>query len=204
MTANSTMPTLEFWFDFASTYSYLSAMRIEQAAAAANVGVVYRPFLLGPIFKAQGWATSPFNIYPAKGRYMIRDIERLATLRGLPFRMPNSFPASSLKAARIALIGEDEGFLVPFTSAVFAYQFGHGGDIADDTALTHIIDDLGLDSARLFAASSSQDIKQKLRARTADADRIGIFGAPAFVTPDGELFWGDDRLEQALRWAAHL
>ena len=69
---------IEFWYDFASTYSYLSAMRIESLAAGAGVEIVWRPFLLGPIFRAQGWDTSPFNLYPAKGRYMVRDIERLA------------------------------------------------------------------------------------------------------------------------------
>ena len=71
------MPTLDFWFDFASTYSYPAAMRIAPLAAAAGVTVRYRPFLLGPIFKAQGWDTSPFNLYEAKGRHMWRDLERL-------------------------------------------------------------------------------------------------------------------------------
>lgn len=198
------MPALEFWFDFASTYSYLSAMRIEAAAAAAGVAVVYRPFLLGPVFKAQGWATSPFNLYPAKGRNMIRDLERLSAERGLPFRMPNTFPASSLKAARLALVGEDEGFLAPFTTAVFAAEFGAGKDIADDAELSPIFCQLGLDFARISAASSAEAIKQGLRARTAEAERRGIFGAPTFLTPDGELFWGDDRLDQALHWTAEL
>jgi 2-hydroxychromene-2-carboxylate isomerase len=84
-------PKLEFWFDFASTYSYLTAMRIEPLAAAAGVDVAWRPFLLGPIFKSQGWMTSPFNLYPAKGRYMIRDCERLAETRGIVFHMPSTF-----------------------------------------------------------------------------------------------------------------
>ena len=75
------MSKLEFWYDFGSTYSYLTAMRIDRLAAASGIDVVWRPFLLGPIFKAQGWATSPFNVYPAKGRYMVRDIERIAAAR---------------------------------------------------------------------------------------------------------------------------
>jgi 2-hydroxychromene-2-carboxylate isomerase len=198
------MPKLEFWYDFASTYSYLTAMRIEDAAAAAGVAVVYRPFLLGPIFKAQGWDTSPFNLYPAKGRYMIRDIERLAALRGLPFRMPNSFPQMSLKAARLALLGESEGYVAPFTRAVYEAEFARAEDIAGDAALSRITSSLGLDFARLSAASSTPEMKEKLRLRTADAMARGIFGAPSFLTPDGELFWGDDRLDSALRWTADL
>lgn len=68
---------LEFWFEFASTYSYLAASRIEEVAAGSGVRLRWRPFLLGPIFASQGWGDSPFNLYPLKGRYMWRDMERL-------------------------------------------------------------------------------------------------------------------------------
>ena len=98
-------PIVDFWFDFASTYSYPAAMRIGDAAERAGVAVRFRPFLLGPIFKAQGWDTSPFNIYEAKGRYMWRDLERLCADLELPFRRPEPFPQNSLLAARIALVG---------------------------------------------------------------------------------------------------
>ena len=91
---------LAFWFDFASTYSYLSAMRIETEAARHGIGVDWRPFLLGPIFAGQGWTTSPFNIYPAKGRYMVRDIERLAQARGVAFRMPGDVVTRRRSRAR--------------------------------------------------------------------------------------------------------
>ena len=92
-------PTLAFWYEFASTYSYLTVMRIEAEASLAGVAIKWRPFLLGPIFVSQGWTTSPFNIYPAKGRYMVRDIGRIAAARGLPFKMPETFPVKGLKAA---------------------------------------------------------------------------------------------------------
>jgi len=94
---------LDFWFDFASTYSYPSAMRIGVLAARSGVRVNFRPFLLGPIFKAQGWTTSPFNLYPGKGRHMWRDLERICADLGLPFRRPDPFPQNSLLAARVAL-----------------------------------------------------------------------------------------------------
>src|SRR5712671_3484006 len=126
-------PVLDFWFDFASTYSYLAAARIRPLAAAAKVRVRFRPFLLGPIFKAQGWDTSPFNLYEAKGRYMWRDMERLADEAGLPFRRPDPFPQNSLLAARVALFGLAEGWGDRFCGAVFAEQFERGNRI-DDTA----------------------------------------------------------------------
>ena len=95
-------PVLEFWYEFASTYSYLAAMRIEPLAEAAGVDIRWRPFLLGPIFAAQGWTSSPFNLFPAKGRYMWRDMERQAAALGLPFRKPDPFPQNALLAARVA------------------------------------------------------------------------------------------------------
>jgi len=86
---------VEFWFEFASTYSYPAAMRVEARARAAGVTVEWQPLLLGPIFQAQGWNDSPFNIYPAKGRYMWRDLERVCTGLGLPLRRPSRFPRGS-------------------------------------------------------------------------------------------------------------
>ncbi len=196
------MPRLEFWYEFASNYSYLSVMRISGLAKQAGVEVTWRPFLLGPIFKSQGWDTSPFNLYPVKGRYMIRDMQRLAESRGLPFVMPPTFPANGLKAARLALIGADEGWIEPFTRAVFEAEFGRGEDIAQPAVIEKALSGLGLDSASLLARAEEPEIKQRLKDQTAEASSRGIFGAPSFITEDGELFWGDDRLEQALAWAA--
>jgi 2-hydroxychromene-2-carboxylate isomerase len=193
-------PKVEFWYEFASTYSYLAAMRIEAAAAAAGVAVEWKPFLLGPIFHAQGWDNSPFNIYPTKGRYMVRDMERLAAERGLRFALPKPFPQNSLLAARLALVGAEEGWIAPFTRAVFTAEFADGAQIADRSVLASSLDGLRLDSQRLLSRTEQPEIKDRLKRQTADAQELGIFGAPSFVC-GGELFWGDDRLEQALAWA---
>ena len=101
-------PVVDFWFEFASTYSYPAIMRVQKQADDAGVTIRYRPFLLGPIFKAQGWDTSPFNIYEVKGRYMWRDLERLCADLSIPFRRPDPFPQNSLLAARVAVAGDGQ------------------------------------------------------------------------------------------------
>ena len=194
--------TLEFWYEFASTYSYLSAMRIEPLANEAGVRIVWRPFLLGPIFAAQGWTTSPFNLYPAKGRYMWRDMEREAAELRLPCRQPKPFPQNSLLAARVAILGEDEAWGPAFVRAVYLAEFGEGRSIEDSGTIGAILDDLGLDAGATLAAAGTDANKARLRARGEEARERGIFGAPSFVASDGELFWGNDRLEKALAWAA--
>jgi 2-hydroxychromene-2-carboxylate isomerase len=188
---------LEFWYELASPYAYLSAMRIEAMAQAAGVEVVWKPFLLGPIFVAQGWATSPFNIYPAKGRYMVREMERLTSERGLPFKLPSPFPQNSLYAARLALVCNDDGWGPAFARAIYTAQFGEGANISDRAVLGAILGGLGIDSASMLARIETPQAKERLRQQTEDAQELGIFGAPSFLAAD-ELYWGDDRLEQAL------
>jgi 2-hydroxychromene-2-carboxylate isomerase len=177
-------------------------MRIEQAAEEAGVELEWRPFLLGPIFKAQGWETSPFNLYPAKGRYMWRDMEREAVRFGLPLCKPNPFPQNTLLPARIGLLGLDRGWTPIFTKAVYMAEFGEGRDISDAQVLSGILSNLGLDPDEVFAEAQSEASKTRLRRLNGEAQSRGVFGAPAFIAEDGEMFWGNDRLEQALDWAA--
>jgi 2-hydroxychromene-2-carboxylate isomerase len=200
------MAALDFWFDFASTYSYLAAVRVRAAAQAANVAVRFRPFLLGPIFKAQGWDTSPFNLYEAKGRHMWRDMERSAADLKLPFRRPDPFPQNSLLAARIALTGlapagADRPWGEDYSVAVFRAQFEEGRNIEDPATHEAVLSRLQVDPRPPLQAAQSTEIKARLRLQTEEAQRLGLFGAPSFVTAGGELFWGNDRLDQALAWA---
>jgi 2-hydroxychromene-2-carboxylate isomerase len=195
------MPRLDFWYEFASTYSYLAAMRIEALAKVAGVEARWRPFLLGPIFKAQGMETSPFNLYPLKGKYMWRDMARWSEVLKLPkFVPPKSFPAHPLAASRIA-VALDDAARPDFTRAVYRAEFTEGKDIADPATINEILKKLGHDPAAMAAKSGEQPVKDRLRANTEEAAKLEMFGAPNFVTEDGELFWGNDRLEQALAWA---
>lgn len=196
---------LEFWFEFASTYSYPAAWRVEDAAREAGVAVAWRPFLLGPIFAAQGWRDSPFNLYPAKGRYMWRDLERVCDGLGLPFRRPTTFPRDGLLAARVACAHETAPWLPDFVRHTYAANFVEDRDIADPEVVGAILTGLDVPADAILAAARAPETKAKLRARTEEAVGRGLFGAPSFWIPDAdELYWGHDRLEPALAHARRV
>jgi 2-hydroxychromene-2-carboxylate isomerase len=193
-------PSLTFWYELASTYSWLAAERIETLAAQGGVEVAWRPFLLGPIFAAQGWTSSPFNLFPAKGRNMWRDMERQCARMSLPpIVRPEPFPQNSLLAARVATA------LPPmarpsFSRAVYRAHFTQGRSIADRAVLAAILEDIAVPSDALAAAEAAET-KAALRQATEEAQSLGVYGAPSFTSRSGELFWGNDRLEQAIAWA---
>lgn len=195
------MKTLDFWYDFASTYSYPAAMRVEDVARAKGVTVRWQPFLLGPIFARQGWTTSPFNLFPAKGRNMFRDLERICEKAGLPFVRPDPFPQNSLLAARVAC-ALDGGARGSFTRAVYALEFGEGRRIDTPETMEAALLGCGLDPRPVLEQATSEANKARLKAQGAQAETHDIYGAPSFVTGAGELFWGNDRLEDAVDWAA--
>jgi 2-hydroxychromene-2-carboxylate isomerase len=190
---------LEFWFEFASSYSHPAALRVEAAAQAAGVPLAWRPFLLGPIFAAQGWNDSPFNVYPVKGRYMWRDLARVCAAAEVPFRQPSRFPRNGLLAARVALLGSEEPWGPRFMRAVYHANFADDREIAEPGVVGALLADLGLDARALLEAAQSPENKERLKRQTEQARERGIFGAPSFVSR-GELFWGNDRLEAALAW----
>ena len=202
------MRTVEFWYEFASTYSYLAAARIENVAASTareDVTVSWEPFLLGPIFKQHGWDDSPFNVYPIKGRYMWRDVERLCERYGIPFNRPSSFPRNGLLAARVACLAQAEArpWLPEFTRIVYRANFAEDREIADPKEIGSMLDCLGVPGSETIERAQTDENKQRLRVQTARAASQGIFGAPSFVI-DEELFWGNDRLEDALNWAMQV
>jgi 2-hydroxychromene-2-carboxylate isomerase len=190
-------PALHFWFEFASTYSYPAAMRIEALARDAGCPLRWRPFLLGPIFASQGWNDSPFNIYEAKGRYMWRDLERVCVKLDLEFRRPSRFPRSGLFAARVALVGAREPWCPGFVRAVYHANFADDRDIADPDVVRAILAEEGIAADDVLAQATSPANKDGLRRQTEEAVRLGVFGAPSFSIED-EVFWGNDRLEDAI------
>src|SRR5262245_51103144 len=174
-------------------------MRVEAAAQAAGVPLTWKPFLLGPIFGAQGWNDSPFNVYPVKGRYMWRDLARVCAAEGVPLRSPSRFPRNGLLAARVALLGSDEPWLPRFVRAVYRANFADDREISEPEVIGWLLEELRLDARALLAAAQSPENKERLKRQTEQAIERGIFGAPSFVSR-GELFWGNDRLDAALDW----
>ena len=185
------MEALQFWFEPASTYSYVAAMRIEEECARAGVTLEWKPFLLGPIFAAQqGIKDSPFNVNPVRSRYMWRELERLCAKYGLPWRKPSVFPRNTVLAARVCCAAPT-GEVV---RAIYRANFAEDLDIANAVVLARIV------GPEPVGRALSPAVKAQLRANTDEAVRLGIFGAPNFLV-GGELFFGQDRLEDALAWA---
>ena len=188
---------LEFWFDFASPYSYLSAQRIEGLAAEVGLVVRWRPFLLGPIFKSFGWDTSPFLLQREKGAHMWIDVARQCRKYGLDWVRPSVFPRGSVLASRVALLLDDQDEAGPFCRRVMRRNFAEDGDIAAPDEIARILSDLGQPAENFLAAAAREDIKSRLRTQTELAKSRGIFGAPTFFAGP-EMFWGNDRLEDAI------
>ena len=194
-------PVLELWFDFASTYSCPAVLRAGDLARRKGVKIAWRPFILGPIFARNGLTQAPFLANPDKFAFMIRDLERRCAPLGLKFRAPDPFPQNSVTAVRLALLAEGEPWAEAFYGRVFRAEFGDGGQLQDMSLLAGILDDLGQDGAALVErARTDEAVKAALRARVEEACAKRLFGAPSFVAPDGELFWGDEQLESALAW----
>lgn len=193
------MATLEFWFEFASTYSYPAAMRIEALAHEEGISVIWKPFLLGPLFQRQGWNDSPFNIYPVQGRYMWRDLERICADLGIPLRHPSVFPRNGVLAARVACYYASEPWLPEFARQVYRANFADDLDISRRDVIEMCLDRVGVPGDARIEQALTLTNKDMLRSQTERAVAIGIFGAPTFIV-DREMFWGNDRLERAIAW----
>jgi 2-hydroxychromene-2-carboxylate isomerase len=192
---------IEFWFEFGSNYSYLSVMRIEEAAARHGVAVRWRPFLLGPIFKALGWETSPFVLQKEKGAYMWKDMVRQARKYAVPWTRPSTFPRKAVLPLRVALLGAEQPWMGEFCRRVMLRNFSEDRDIDSPEAVGEVLAGLQLPVDALLAQAQSEENKLRLRAQTETARARGIFGAPSFFVGE-ELFWGNDRLDDALAFAS--
>jgi 2-hydroxychromene-2-carboxylate isomerase len=193
------MKPLEFWFEFASTYSYVAAMRIEELCREGGVELVWKPFMLGPIFALQGWNDSHFNLNERRGSYMWRDLERLTDKFGLPWRKPSRFPRPTSNPARVAAAFAREPWIGDFVRRVYVANFGEDREIDEPEVLATLLAECGRPATTVQAALA-EDRRALLRANTERAIALGIFGAPNCVV-GSELFWGEEALGDAIEWA---
>jgi 2-hydroxychromene-2-carboxylate isomerase len=198
---SSRLPEIEFWFEFASNYSYLSVMRIEGEAQRHRVRIAWRPFLLGPIFRALAMHTSPFVLQKEKGAYVWQDMDRQCRKYGLRWTRPTTFPRVSVLPSRVALIGAEQPWMAAYCRRVMELNFVLDEEINSPTQLSPILAALELGASDILAQAQTELTKELLRTQTEQARARGIFGAPTFFV-GSEMFWGNDRLEDALRLAA--
>jgi len=194
-------PLIEFWFEFASNYSYLSVMRIEREAVRHELSVQWRPFLLGPIFQSFGWSTSPFVLQPWKTEYVWRDMARQCRKYDLPWQRPSTFPRATLLTARVALLGTGQPWMAEFCRRVMQLNFGADRDVSSAAGVSEVLAQMELPADQILAEAQAEPNKLRLRAQTELARTKGIFGAPTFFVGE-EMFWGNDRLDDALAYAA--
>lgn len=190
---------LEFWFDFSSPYGYLAHYRIDEIGAEFGREVVWRPYLLGAVFKASG--QSPLVSQPMRGPYHERDMQRTARRQKVPMILPEGFPMATIAAARTFywLEARDPRQAKDFAKALYRAAFAQGRNISATEAVATVGVELGIDAAALQAGIAEPAVKERLKAETDSAIARGIFGSP-FVIADGEPFWGNDRLDDVRAW----
>jgi 2-hydroxychromene-2-carboxylate isomerase len=189
---------IDFWFSVGSTYTYLAVSRLAQVEAAHGVRFRWCPFGVRSIMQEMN--NIPFATKPTKLAYMWRDVERRASLYGLPIRMPVPYPLKEFDLAnRIAVLGRSEGWCADYVRATYRRWFREGKEPGSDPNVSESLAEIGQDAARVVALARSEDAGRSYAAATEEARQLGIFGSPTFVTR-GELFWGDDRLEDAIAW----
>ena len=190
---------IEFYFDFSSPYGYIASQLIDAVGAKRGRAVVWKPILLGAIFKITGM--QPLTEIPIKGEYMKKDFARSARLHGIPFRMPDPFPFSGVAANRAFywMAARDPAKAHDLGNTLYSAAFGRNHDIATPEGVVQIAKDLGIDPDAIGAGIASPEAKDRTRAENDAAVAKGIFGSPTFLI-DGEPFWGADRLNQVEKW----
>ena len=193
------MKPIDFWFSIGSTYSYLTVMRLPTFAKDHGVTFNWRPFNVRTILIEQD--NIPFAGKPVKAAYMWRDIERRAAKYALGVTLPAPYPLEQLPLAnQVAILGMQEGWGQDYVIVTYKKWFQDGQPAGNEPNLSESLREIGQNPERVIKAASSPAIEVALSEETEVAKTLGVFGAPSFVV-EGEVFWGDDRLNDAVSWA---
>lgn len=192
------MQGIEFWFSIGSTYTFLTVSRLPEIERRTGIPFDWRPFSVRAIMKEMD--NIPFANKPVKARYMWRDIERRAAGRGLRPKLPAPYPLQEFDLAnRVAIVARQEGWCREYVAATYRRWFHDGQAAGSEPNLGDTLREIGKERSDVVALAMSDEIGQAYLQATDEARSRGIFGAPSFVV-GGELFWGDDRLEDAIAW----
>lgn len=195
------MKAVDFWYSIGSTYTYLTVMRLTDYAKDRGVAVKWRPFDVRTIMREQ--KNIPFTNKPVKSAYMWRDIERRSAMYGLAPVLPAPYPLEDLSLAnRIALVGQEDGWVEDYTVETYRLWFESGQPAGSEPNVSESLRRIGQEPARVLERARSPKAVDVLAAETVTARDLGVFGSPTFVV-DGEVFWGDDRLDDAVSWCRH-
>jgi 2-hydroxychromene-2-carboxylate isomerase len=191
------MRHIDFWFSIGSTYTYLSVMRLQKVEQEAGVRFRWRPFSVRALM--QEMDNKPFIGKPVKAKYMWRDIQRRAALYGIPVNVPVDYPLQHFDLAnRIAIVAQKEGWCEQYVRASYKLWFQDGIPAGEEQNLTKCLKESNQSLDRVTNLANSDLISDAYQAATSEARSLGIFGSPSFVVNGEELFWGDDRLEDAI------
>jgi 2-hydroxychromene-2-carboxylate isomerase len=192
---------IDFWFTVGSTYTYLSVMRLPHVEQETGISFRWRPFSARAIMLEMN--NVPFATKPIKAAYMWRDIERRAAMYGVLARLPAPYPLSEFDSAnRVAILGALEGWCPDYVRATYRRWFQGGQEAGKEPNLSASLQEIGQNPERVLNVAAGQEVAQAYEHATDEARRLQIFGSPTFAV-DGELFWGDDRLEDAISWRRH-
>ena len=194
------MKNIDFYFSIGSTYTYLSVTRILDMEKQHNVKFNWKPFSVRAIMKEMNNIPFPKDKIN-KVNYMWRDIERRAEGYKFFAKTPVPYPLSEFDLAnQIAILGMNEGWGVDYVYKTYQRWFQQGKEPATQPNLNEIFQELNLDSDDTLKKANAQEIKDKYLSNTAYAYKKGVFGSPTFVYDGKEVFWGDDRLEDCIKW----
>ena len=194
----SASDTIDFWFTVGSTYTYLTVSRLHKVQAASGIRFRWRPFNARAIMQEMN--NVPFATKPIKLAYMWRDVERRALKYDLPIKVPAPYPLKNFDlASRVAVLGEIEGWCPNYVRASYRRWFVEGKEAGTEPNLSESLSEIGQDPNLVIAAADAESIRLAYDDNTREARHLNIFGSPTFVAR-GELFWGDDRLDDAMAW----
>ena len=193
------MNKIDFYFSIGSTYTYLSVSRILDVEKKYQVKFNWKPFSVRAIMKEMNNIPFPKEKMN-KVNYMWRDIERRAEGYGFFAKTPVPYPLAEFDLAnKLAILGLKEGWGIDYIRLTYKRWFQEGKEPATDPNLKEILDKLNLDYENIINKSNEDNINENYERNTSEAFKKGVFGSPTFIYKT-ELFWGDDRLEDCLKW----